>query len=169
MDLKLDKGTFFITTEDKTVMLEDGIPFIENVEECCTSETPSHSYSLYSLSSVSFEVTGVDLALLNDFCSIPQPGGNFTMMYHRDIMVQARWHKKPRVRKKWLKRFGMKPDTVKVCADANVLEYHPGHILDEQYDDNGIRATYDSFEFETNNLKYIWRPDQMRRELKIEW
>ena len=165
MNLELSKGELFM---DGVIKIGDGIPFTEEVKPS-VSESLSHLYNLYNLPSVDFSVSGVDLALLSDWCSIPQSGTKFTMMYYADIMTQARWHKKPRIRKKWLKRFGMKPDTVKVCANANMLEYHPGHILDEQYDDNGIQATYDSFEFETDNLKYIWRPDHMRKGLKIEW
>lgn len=168
MDLELNKGTFFVTTEDKTIKLGDGIPFIEEIE-LSASENLSHEYHLYNPPSVSFEVSSVDLTLLNDFCNMPRPNNKFIMNYQRDIMVQARWHKKARIRKKWLKRFGMKPDTVQVYADATVLEYHPGHVLNEQYSDSGICATFDSFNFETDKLEYIWRPDQKRRGLKIEW
>lgn len=118
--------------------------------------------------SLEVSVLGMD-ALMNYV--VPDWGNTkqVTMQYKMPIMVQARWHKKPRVRKKWLKRFGMKPDTVKVRSNVKVLEYHPGHILEEQYDPNGIYATFNSFDFETEKLEYIWRPDQMRKELKIEW
>lgn len=153
MGLELNKGSFFIINQDETTKLGDGISFTEEVE-LSANESLSHSYHLYNPPSVSFEVSGVDLAFLNDFCSIPQPNGKFTMMYHHDIMIQARWHKKPRIRKKWLKRFGMKPDIVNVISNATVGEYHT---------DDG------TFDFETDKLEYIWRPDQKRRGLKIEW
>lgn len=154
MGFELSAGTFFIIDNDKTIELGKGIPFIEDIENCSTSENPSHSYSLYNPPSASFEVTGVDLALLNDLCSMPQPNGKFTMNYQRNIMIQARWHKKARIRKKWLKRFGMKPDVVNVVHKAVVGEYHT---------DDG------TFDFETDMPKYLWRPDQKRRGLKIEW
>lgn len=168
MSLKLNTGTLFMINEDKTTKLGNCIPFTEEVK-FSASENLSHTYHLYNPASVSFEVSGVDLSLLNDFDNTPQSTNQFTMNYQRDIMVQARWHKKARIRKKWLKRFGMKPDTVQVYADATVLEYHPGHVLNEQYSDSGICATFDSFNFETDKLEYIWRPDQKRRGLKIEW
>lgn len=155
MDLKLGRGTFFIINEEKTTKLGDGIPFIENIEECSTSETPSCSYHLYNPPSASFEVTGVDLASLNDFCSIPQPNGKFIMNYQHNIMIQTRWHKKARIRKKWLKRFGMKPDVVNVTSNATIGEYHT---------DDG------TFDFKTDIIpKYMWKPYQKRRGLKIEW
>ena len=152
----------------------DLVPLAENVSgvaevEMSAKEVAPISYNLYNNASLSFEMKSSDLDLLNNLCGDPVPTGNFTMEYKRPIMVQARWHKKARVRKKWLKRFGMKSDTVKVCVDAHALEYHPGHILDEQYDDSGICATFNSFEFETNKQEYILRPDQQRKGLKIEW
>ena len=82
-----------------------------------------------------------------------RPSG-FTMQYYVPIMVQARWHKKKRISKKWLKRYGMKPDKVLVQIDANAIEYDTS--------DN-------SFEFSANKYTYIWRQDQLRRGLKIEF
>lgn len=170
MGFDLNNGFLYMQNTDG-----DLVPLGENVSgvaevEISANEVAPISYNLYSDASLSFEMKYEYLDLLKSFCdnSMP-PTGNFTMEYKRPIMVQARWHKKARVRKKWLKRFGMKPDTVKVCVDANALEYHPGHILDEQYDDSGIWATYNSFEFETNKQEYILRPDQKRRGIKIEW
>jgi hypothetical protein len=154
MDLTLNKGTFFIQNEHETIEFGEGIPFVESIEDYSINENPSRSYSLYNPPSVSFEVLGVDLARLNDFCSIPQSNGKFIINYQHNIMIQARWHKKARIRKKWLKRFGMKPDVVNVTSNATVGEYHT---------DDG------TFDFETDTLpKYLWRPDQMRKGLKIK-
>ena len=79
---------------------------------------------------------------------------SFTMQYYVPIMVQARWHKKRRICKKWLKRYGMKPDKVLVTMDASAIEYD---------------ASDNTVEFNTKQWTYIWRPDQLRRGLKIEW
>jgi hypothetical protein len=92
--------------------------------------------------------------LMNNFYNMPQPNGKFTIEAYINIMIQARWHKKARVRKKWLKRFGMKPDTVKMRANATAGEYHT---------DDG------SFDFESDIPEYLWRLDQLRRDLKIEF
>ena len=78
----------------------------------------------------------------------------FAMQYYVPIMIQARWHKKKRISKKWLKRYGMKPDKVLVKIDANDIEYDTS--------DN-------TFEFSANKYTYIWRTDQLRRGLKIEF
>jgi hypothetical protein len=169
MGINLSDGALYMKRADEApVLLGDNVYGVAEVEMSADEVTPM-SYHLYNNASLSFEMQLPDLDLLNNLCGNPVPTGNFTLEYKRPIMIQARWHKKPRINKKWLKRFGMKPDTVKVCVDANVLEYHPGHILDEQYDDNGICATFNSFEFEANKQEYIFRPDQLRRGIKIEW
>lgn len=166
MGIELSKGDIFITMGDETVPFCSGVPFTEEIELSAT-ENPTRLYRFNDTLSCSLEVNNVDLSKLNDAFDF-MPNKNFIIEADINIMVQSRWHKNPRIRKKWLKRFGMKQDTVKVRADAKVLEYHPGHILEEQYDPNGICATFNSFDFETEKLEYVWRPDQMRRGLKIE-
>lgn len=161
MGYELNKGSLFATIGDKTMTLGEGIPFTEEIE-LSAKETFTRTYS----TSMEFEMGNVNWELFNNLF---ESNGRFNMEYFIPIMIQARWHKKPRIRKKWLKRFGMKPDTVMVRTDATALEYHPGHILDEQCDNNGICATFNSFEFETNNQEFLWRPDQLRKDLKIEF
>lgn len=167
MSIELSRGDLFITTGEETVPFGKGIPFTEEVE-LSAKECLSHYYHLNTMSSMSLTADSVSLELLYDAFNMPPSNGKFTIEYQVPIMIQARWHKNPRIRKKWLKRFGMKQDTVKVKADAKVLEYHPGRILEEQDDPNGICATFDNFEFETDKHEYVWRPDQMRSGLKIE-
>jgi hypothetical protein len=152
MTLELSKGDLFMSIGDETISLGDGIQFTKEIE-LSADENPPRLYHLNNTSSINFEVSGVDLALLNDFCSVSQFNEKFTIEHQMPIMVQARWHKNPRIRKKWLKRFGMKSDTVKVRMDATAGEYNA---------DDG------SFDFETDKREYIWRPDQKRRGLKIE-
>ena len=153
MNYELDKGSLFMTIGDKTMSLGDGVPFTEEIE-LSAAENLSHIYRLNNTPSFSFELYGVDLANLNDFYKTPQFNGNFVIEAYISIMIQARWHKKPRIRKKWLKRFGIKPDTVKIRANATTGEYH---------NDDG------SFEFKTDVPEYLWRPDQKRKGLRIIW
>lgn len=163
-------GAFYIQkpdgTEEEFLCMGD-IPDIEFTES--SDEAIPTPYQLNDSAELSFSVSAMDLDMLNRLCEPIMPTDNFTIEYNIPIMIQTRWHKKARIRKKWLKRFGMKPDTIKVRADAHMLEYHPGQILDEQHDDSGICATFDGWEFETNKLEYVLRPDQKRKGLKIEW
>lgn len=92
-----------------------------------------------------------------------------TIMYEVPIMIQARWHKKSRVNKKWLKRYGMKPDAIKVEMNIRALEYIPEHIDNESKCKTSLSCIYNSWNFEMDMPIYKYRPDQMRRNLKIQW
>ena len=122
--------------------------------------------SLITNHTAEFSCVGeVDLFSIGDMAYLsnkPQ-----TIMYEVPIMIQARWHKKSRVNKKWLKRYGMEPDTIKVEMNIKELTYEPGHTVG--YDETGIRSTFNSWNFETDIPIYKYRPDQMRRNLKIQW
>lgn len=166
MSLDFGSGSLYMIDGDQTTLLGKGC-YTEELE-LSANEILTKTYSLTNSASMECEMSGVNMELLNNLCGMPYDG-RFAMEYQIPIMIQARWHKKPRIRKKWLKRYGMKQDTVKMIADANALEYHPGHILEEQCYPNGVCATFDSFGFEVDKQEVIFRPDQMRRGLKIEW
>lgn len=82
-----------------------------------------------------------------------EPTEKFSIEHNVGILAQARWHKKKRINKKWLKRYGMKHDTVRMRAKARTLSYN---------------TETGECEFEVDKLEYIWRPDQKRKNLKIE-
>lgn len=73
------------------------------------------------------------------------------------ILIQARWHKNPRINKKWLKRYGMKEDKVLVKWDVDTISSQRLSDSDEVITDIGFR-----------NRQYKFRPDQLRKNLKIE-
>ena len=85
----------------------------------------------------------------------PYQSSNFTLEFDHPIMIQARWHKKRRICKKWLKRYGMKPDVIKVKMKATTIEYDANN-KDVNLETDGKR-------------EYVLRLDQKRRGLKIEW
>lgn len=169
MSFELSSGSLYIRgINGESELFVDDVYGIAELQTSAT-EALSMYYNLKSSASLSYEIKHFDLDLLDKICNNSVPTGHFVLQYQRPIMIQARWHKKPRIRKKWLKRYGMKPDVVEVKMDATALEYHPGHILDEQCYDRGICATFDSLGFETHNQEYVLRPDQKRRGIKIEW
>ena len=126
--------------------------------ECCrelsADETASLKYHIDTGAEFSATMIGVDLAPLYDYGVMQFPNGNFVIEHQIPIMIQARWHKNKRINKKWQKRYGMKPDIVRIRANATIGEYHT---------DDG------SFDFEADELEYLWRPDQKRKGLKIEF
>ena len=81
--------------------------------------------------------------------------------YYVPILVQARWHKKCRINKKWLKRYGMKEDKVLVKCNVDSIS------TDNSYDPYNLIET-NGFNLELGNMQYKFRPDQLRKNLKIE-
>lgn len=124
--------------------------------------------SLITNHTAEFSCVGeVDLSSIGDMAYLsnkPQ-----TIMYEVPIMIQARWHKKSRVNKKWLKRYGMKPDAIKVEMNIRALECIPEHIDNESRRKTSLSCIYNSWNFETDMPTYKYRPDQMRKNLKIEF
>ena len=88
-------------------------------------------------------------------------GKPFYLEYYIPIMVQARWHKKPRINKKWLKRYGMKKD--KVLVRCNIDSITP----DSSYDPYDLIEST-GFNLELGDMQYKFRQDQLRKNLKIE-
>lgn len=81
--------------------------------------------------------------------------------YNIPIMIQARWHKKKRVNKKWLKRYGMKKDTLLVRCDVDSIS--PVTTTDPYY-----TTEHTEYDMTFSNMQYKFRPDQLRKHLKIE-
>ena len=154
MSISFEKGSFYLTSFDgKSVPLADNISFTMD-SGISASEVVPILYNANQSAEISCEIGSMDLEFLNNMCMFPTPSSMFTLQYSRDILIQKRWHKKARINKKWLKRYGMKHDTVMVLAD-------------------GVSTTWDksdgSFEFESSNHRYILRSDQQRRGVKIVW
>jgi hypothetical protein len=150
MGIKLSSGSLFITEIDgDLIKLGDSVDVSMEYAE----EAVPILCELNNSASFSYEVSNMDLSFLENAYTIPT-SDKFTVQYNVNIMRQRRWHKKTRINKKWLKRYGMKPDTVKMLADATVLN------------DN---ASDWSFELDCSNPRYILRSDQQRKGLKIVW
>lgn len=124
-------------------------------------DTSSLSKEVLSLNhETSFECELTDCSLLFSYTT------NFNdkplyVEYYIPIMIQARWHKKPRINKKWLKRYGMKKDKVWVRCDVDSIS------PDNTYDPYDLVES-GGFNIELSNMRYKFRPDQLRRNLKIE-
>lgn len=112
----------------------------------------------------SADLSYVNYDLFDRLCRSQEPH-KFKIEANIPIMIQAKWHKKRRINKKWLKRYGMKPDVVKVEMDTDCLKYTPGEIVG--YTDVGIVSSYNSFDFKTQEIKYVFREDQLRKNRKM--
>jgi hypothetical protein len=154
MGFELGNGTLYMTAPDGR-QSELGEIFSGDIEVDTLSpnEMPDMIYNFQKAATASFSgemtLTGLEYLGYKPF----EPTEKFSIEHNVGILVQARWHKKRRINKKWLKRYGMKPDTVKMKAKARTLTYN---------------TETGECEFEVDKLEYIWRPDQLRKKLKIE-
>ena len=156
MNCEFYNGTLYMMEPNgNQIKFGDDISGLVEIDTLSTNETPDISYSftkgLSASFSASIEMSSQDLIAL--YAPTWTPSGTFNIEHNVPILTQAKWHKKKRINKKWLKRYGMKPDTVKITAKARTLSYDT---------DTG------ACEFEVDKLTYIWRPDQLRKKLKIE-
>lgn len=156
MGFELSDGTLYIMESNgKRSKLCDISNGLVEIDTLSADETPNMSYNLSKNMSASLYASACNLNWFDEF-TVEQPiqrMKTFNIEHNVQILTQARWHKKKRINKKWLKRYGMKPDTVKIMAVARTLSYNT--------------ETGDC-EFEVDKLEYVWRPDQKRKHLKIE-
>lgn len=158
MNLTMNSGTLYMNDE----------PFV-NVDSASMLNTTCEDFGSEKLSfnvnaEFSADFTYVNSNLFDKLCR-PQDPSKFKIEADIPIMIQARWHKKRRINKKWLKRYGMKPDVVKIEMDADSLEYTPGEIIG--YTNTGIVGSYNRFDFNTQEIRYVFREDQLRKNRKM--
>lgn len=146
-------GTLFMTDNNgQSTLLSTGSISDFDMPLSATEMQPMYCH----LNNSAQFTSSIDYANMSFFNALTYPVDpyNFTLVYYIPIMIQARWHKKARVNKKWQKRYGMKEDSVRVEADAKTIGYNS-----DDY----------SFDIPTDGFKRILRPDQQRRGIKIEW
>lgn len=88
--------------------------------------------------------------LFDELCN-PSTSSEFTMECDTPILIQARWHKKARIRKKWLKRYGYKEDVAKMIMRARQGEFNT---------ETGECA------IDVDSIEYKFKPYQMVREVR---
>lgn len=120
-------------------------------EDLCKDAEPSRTIKGFT-NAATFSCessTIINEELFNELCR-PSNSSEFTCEWDTPIIVQARWHKKARIRKKWLKRYGYKEDVVKTIAKARYCEYNT--------ETGGCEIDVDSIQFN-------FKPYQMFREV----
>lgn len=152
-------GNLYASMDGVTTRLGDDWRSTVEVDTMSPDAYVKETHRLMALNQgcMSFDINKENLSFLNELCNPMNPPDTFTYEYDVPIMIQARCHKKKRINKKWLNIFGMKSDTVKKRVVADVISCD--------------RLT-NSCEIEfknTCNAEYIFRQDQMRKHLKIEW
>ena len=94
-------------------------------EDLCKDEEPIKIIKGFT-NSATFSCESSTIIAKDTFDELFRPSNSseFTMEWDTPILVQTRWHKKARIRKKWLKRYGYKEDVVKTIAKAKQGEYN---------------------------------------------
>lgn len=69
------------------------------------------------------------------------------------VLIQARWHKKARIRKKWLKRYGYKESVVKIFGAVK---------------EGSVNTEAGEINMDIDNIEYGWKPNQLRKGLDIK-
>ena len=130
---------------------------IESVDFELSDAECAPTHLSVSSAPVEFSTTAcINTDLLNQMIGTPSYD-NPEFMWRHDllIMIQTRWHKKARIRKKWLKRYGMKYDTVTARYVGKAVTWDTQSGSWEFYIDK-------------DKVEYLWRPHQKRRGTKIE-
>ena len=153
MGFELSSG--FLTMTDRytgeTFDLGEFAPLEMEVDEWSNKEEPERIIKGFTNpATLSCETTTINQDLFNELCTSPTSLG-FTIEGEALILIQARWHKKARVRKKWLKRYGHKEDKVKTIMKAKYGEFN-------------IETGECNIEIES--IEYIFKPYQLQREVR---
>ena len=105
---------------------------------------------IFNSATFSCEGATINQDLFNELCT-PSRSLGFTIEGETPILIQARWHKKARIRKKWLKRYGYKEDKVKTIMKAKYGSF------------NGETGECD---IEVESIEYKFKPYQLHREVR---
>lgn len=149
------------------IMFSDHCTIEEFVTPLSDKAELEHTINLSVLGNAEFTCENVQLntSLLNSMLEVPKTPAK--VYWDVPIMIQARWHKKYRVNKKWLKRYGMKRDVVAVEAEIKSIANVPGYAIptDIAYYDSDNR----DFELDIGMPVYKYRTSQTGRNRKIEY
>lgn len=158
IDFKADSFQILNTDTLEPIADYSGIGNVTVESELETSSLTKEKLSFNHESSFECELTDCS-SLLNYVTDLNDKP--LYVEYYIPILIQARWHKKPRINKKWLKRYGMKKDKVLVRCSVDsvspVNSYDPCDLVKSS-----------GFNMTLSNMQWKFRPDQLRRNLKIE-
>lgn len=155
--IELKSGSFAMLRNDEPFCEFNNVNgFIESEVEPCSIGQESIKFNHEATFEAELENSSPLMTYTTDLSGRP-----FYIEYKTPIMVQARWHKKPRINKKWLKRYGMKKDYISVKCDVESFTPNTNY-------DNGYLTDHVEYGMVLNNMQYKFRPDQLRKNLKME-
>jgi len=88
-------------------------------DDMSTNESVSRKISLTSEITCQANCDYINESLLHKLTHTD----SYTATFDISILIQAKFHKKKRINKKWLRRFGMKNDVLKASANIRDLDF----------------------------------------------
>ena len=150
--IEINNGSLFMTDSNNIPhLIGNNLTGTAEVEMSADENTSMH-FDLHKRAEFSCDSCYINTSRLYKMCGYPY-SNIYTVEWDIEAMVQARWHKKARINKKWQRRYGMKPDTIHVVGQAKMLS------VDDKF----------NYDLDIENIQYVLRSDQKRRGLKIEW
>lgn len=153
MGIELGTGLLTMIDRDTGEQFDLGevAPLEMEIEQWSDKEEPSKTIKGFANpATFSCENTTINQELFNELCK-PSTSLGFTIEGETPILIQARWHKKARIRKKWLKRYGYKEDTVKTIMKAKHGDFN---------------TETGECDIEIESIEYKFKPYQLYREVR---
>lgn len=153
MELELGAGTLTMMNKETGKIYDWGeiSPMSLEREEWSPHEEPEKTIKgVFNSATISCIDTTINQDLFNELCK-PSRSLGFIIEGERPILIQAHWHKKARIRKKWLKRYGYKEDRVKTIMKAKYGEFN---------------TETGECDIEVESIEYIFKPYQLQREVQ---
>ena len=153
MELELGTGTLTMTNRVTGEVYDWGeiTPLSLTQEDWSPYAEPEKTVKgVFNSATLSGIDTTINQDLFNELCT-PSRSLGFIIEGEIPILIQARWHKKARIRKKWLKRYGYKEDRVKTIMKAKYGEFN---------------TKTGECDIEVESVEYIFKPYQLQREVR---
>ena len=153
MELELGTGTLTMMNRETGEVYDWGeiTPLSFEQDDLSPRAEPEKTVKgVFNSATLSCEGAYINQDLFKELCA-PSRSLGFIIEGETPILIQARWHKKARIRKKWLKRYGYKEDRLKTIMKAKYGEFNP---------ETG------ECDIEVESIEYIFKPYQLQREVR---
>jgi len=152
---------------DNQVVFSEGCTIEEFITPLSDKAESDVAINLNSIGNAEFacENTQINMPLFNSmFETLETPR---RIYWDVPILIQARWHKKHRINKKWLKRYGMKRDMI--AAEATIRSFTCTPRCAIPTDIVYYNSDMYNFEFDISEVIFKYKPSQTYRNRKIEY
>ena len=153
MELELGTGTLTMMNKETGEVYDWGeiSSMSLEVEKWSNKEEPEKTIKGFTRpATLSCVDATMNQDLFNELCA-PSRSLGFIIEGETPILIQTRWHKKARIRKKWLKRYGYKEDKLKTIMKAKYGEFN---------------TETGECDIEVESIEYIFKPYQLQREVR---